>query len=44
MSLKEVFGTIEVFAMVLEEKHGDYKAQGVARNAFDQSQLASFTL
>ena len=40
MSHKEGFGTVEVFASVLEAKHDDYKAQGAARKVFSQSQMA----
>ena len=39
MSHKEGFGTVEVFASVLESKHDDYIAQGAARNVFNQSQM-----
>ena len=43
MSFKEGFGTVEVFSAALESKHADYKAQGAARNVFDQAQLANMS-
>ncbi len=37
VSLKEDFGVVEVFSSVLETSCDEYKAQGVARKAFDLS-------